>query len=164
VRASSSLLQAFRINRPNVVGESFEGEVVIVNLDSGCYFSLLGSATTLWLQLESGTITIKSAEAILRQTYDCDGMDIAGEISTFLNKLIKEDLIVVENLESDLGSPNPEQFIDKRPFEPPILKTFTDLQDILLLDPIHDVDDVGWPVAAAPALDAKAASPGLDAK
>ena len=68
VRASSSLLQAFRINRPNVVGESFEGEVVIVNLDSGCYFSLLGSATTLWLQLESGTITIKSAEAILRQT------------------------------------------------------------------------------------------------
>ena len=45
--ASSDLFQAFRINRPNVVSESFEGEVVIVNLDSGCYFSLLGSAANV---------------------------------------------------------------------------------------------------------------------
>jgi hypothetical protein len=155
VSASSDLFQAFRINRPNVVGESFEGEVVIVNLDSGCYFSLLGSAITLWRQLESGTITIKSAEAILRQTYVCDGMDIAGQISTFLNKLIKEHLIVAETLESDLDPPIPEQIIHKGPFEPPILESFTDLQDILLLDPIHDVDDAGWPVAAVPAPDAK---------
>lgn len=153
--ASSGLFQAFRINRPNVVSESFEGEVVIVNLDSGCYFSLLGSATTLWLQFERSTMTIKGAEVILRQAYDCDGMDIAGEISTFLNKLINEDLIVAENLESDLGPPSLEQIPHKRPFEPPILEVFTDLQDILLLDPIHDVDDAGWPVAAAPARDAK---------
>ena len=66
--ASSNLPQAFRINRPNVVSESFESEVVIVNLDSGCYFSLLGSATTLWLQLERNAMTIKSAEVILQQT------------------------------------------------------------------------------------------------
>ena len=155
VSASSDLFQAFRINRPNVVSESFEGEVVIVNLDSGCYFSLLGSATTLWLQLERSTMTINSAEAILRQTYDCDGMDIAGEIRTFLNKLFNEHLIVAENLESDLDSPSSEQIPHKRPFEPPILEAFTDLQDILLLDPIHDVDDAGWPVAAATAPDAK---------
>lgn len=153
--ASSNLFQAFRVNRPNVVSESFEGEVVIVNLDSGCYFSLLGSATTLWLHLERSTMTIKGAEVILRQAYDCDGMDIAGEISTFLNKLINEDLIVAEELESHLNPPIPEQIPHKKPFEPPILETFTDLQDILLLDPIHDVDDAGWPVAAAPAPDAK---------
>lgn len=155
VSAPSIPPQAFRINRPNVVSESFESEVVIVNLDSGCYFSLLGSATTLWLQLERNAMTIKCAEAILEQTYDCDGIDIAGEISSFLSRLIKENLIVAENLESDLGLPSPEQTIHKRPFETPILEAFTDLQELLLLDPIHDVDDSGWPVAAAPELDAK---------
>ena len=153
--ASSSLPQAFRINRPNVVSESFESEVVIVNLDSGCYFSLLGSATTLWLQLERNAMTIKSAEAILQQTYDCTGVNVAGEISSFLSKLFKEDLIVAEDLESALDSPSPEQIPHKKPFEPPILETFTDLQDILLLDPVHDVDDAGWPVAASPAPDAE---------
>lgn len=151
--ASSSLPQAFRINRPNVVSESFESEVVIVNLDSGCYFSLLGSATTLWLELERNSMTLKGAEGILRQTYECKGIDIATEISIFLNKLFNEDLIVADNSDAHLDSLNSEQIPLKRTFEPPILETFTDLQDILLLDPIHDVDDAGWPVAAAPAPD-----------
>jgi len=155
VSSSSNPIHAFRINRPNVVSECFESEVVIVNLDSGCYFSLLGSATTLWLQLERNPMTSKSAETVLRETYDCDGVDIAEEVNRFLDKLFKENLIVAEKLESALDSPSPEQIPNKRPFEPPILETFTDLQDILLLDPIHDVDDAGWPVAASPARDAE---------
>ena len=135
------------------MSESFESEVVIVNLDSGCYFSLLGSATTLWLELERNSMTLKGAEGILRQTYECEGIDIATEISIFLNKLFNDDLIVADNSEAHLDSLNSEQIPLKRNFEPPILETFTDLQDILLLDPIHDVDDAGWPVAAAPAPD-----------
>ncbi len=33
-------------------------------------------------------------------------------------------------------------------FAPPRLQRYTDMQDLLLLDPIHDVDEVGWPVAS----------------
>ena len=29
----------------------------------------------------------------------------------------------------------------------PKLATYSDLQDLLLLDPIHDVDETGWPAA-----------------
>ena len=31
------------------------------------------------------------------------------------------------------------------PFDAPILKRYTDQQELLLLDPIHEVDDIGWP-------------------
>jgi len=30
-------------------------------------------------------------------------------------------------------------------FDAPVLHSYTDMQDVLLLDPIHDVDETGWP-------------------
>ena len=35
------------------------------------------------------------------------------------------------------------------PFEAPSFTTFTDMQDIILLDPVHEVDARGWPHAPA---------------
>jgi len=29
---------------------------------------------------------------------------------------------------------------------PPKIEIFSDMQDILLLDPVHDVDQSGWPI------------------
>ena len=46
---------AIRINTPNVVGEEFDSEVVVVNLDSGYYFSILGSAKDIWRTLVNGS-------------------------------------------------------------------------------------------------------------
>jgi hypothetical protein len=28
---------------------------------------------------------------------------------------------------------------------PPVLERYTDMQELLFLDPIHDVDESGWP-------------------
>ncbi len=33
----------------------------------------------------------------------------------------------------------------KTPFQIPVLDVYSDMQDLLLLDPIHDVDETGWP-------------------
>jgi hypothetical protein len=46
-----------------------------------------------------------------------------------------------------LPSPPPEA---KPTFKELSLRTFTDLQELLLLDPIHDVDEVGWPAPLPP--------------
>jgi hypothetical protein len=34
---------------------------------------------------------------------------------------------------------------EKIPFAQPVLNKFTDVEDLLMLDPIHDVDAAGWP-------------------
>ena len=34
---------------------------------------------------------------------------------------------------------------DRRGYEPPILNRYDDLQNLALLDPIHDVEEAGWP-------------------
>ena len=42
--------------------------------------------------------------------------------------------------------------IPRAPFHPPVLNVFSDMQDLLLLDPIHDVDATGWPMPKSEAV------------
>lgn len=142
--------EALRINTPNVIGEEFEGEVVVVNLETGCYFSLMGSAKDVWKRLAQGSASPEAIVSALSNTLDCSGIDIAPVIFPFLDELKGLELVVaVEGVTSIPSISIPEQpdGVTRPLFETPRIETFNDLQDILLLDPIHDVDEAGWPVA-----------------
>lgn len=41
-----------RINTPTVVGQVIDGEAVVINLQNGAYYSLVGSAAAIWEALE----------------------------------------------------------------------------------------------------------------
>ena len=41
-----------------------------------------------------------------------------------------------------------ESAIEKKPFNKFEMTAHTDVQDLLLLDPFHDVDDSGWPAVS----------------
>ncbi len=141
-----------RINTPNVVGEEFEGEVVAVNLESGTYFSLLGSAADIWRLLSRAPATADEVVAGLNQSLDCSGIDVAADVQQCLAELSGLDLITTEP-DTAPGVGVEAVAIDlteRRPYQPPRVEAFNDLQDILLLDPIHDVDEAGWPMAAPP--------------
>jgi hypothetical protein len=140
-----------RINTPNVVGEEFESEVVVVNLESGCYFSLMGSAKDIWNTLTQGSASPESIIAALENRLDCTGHDVATIVTPFIAEMVSLELLVTGELGTGGDHLVPERPEDgERPlFEAPRVETFTDLQDILLLDPIHDVDESGWPMASA---------------
>ena len=139
---------AIRINTPNVVGEEFDSEVVVVNLDSGYYFSLLGSAKDIWRTLANGVTEPEEIIAVLQKNLDCTGVDMSNVVLPFLAEMLALEILVLDNA-TPSRDPGPLQNSDdvRRPFEPPCIETFSDLQDILLLDPIHDVDEAGWPKA-----------------
>ena len=44
--------QRFRVNTPNVTHETIDGEAVIINLDSGNYYSLVEVGSFIWGLLE----------------------------------------------------------------------------------------------------------------
>lgn len=139
---------AIRINAPNVVGEEFNSEVVVVNLDSGFYFSLLGSAKDIWRTLANGVTEPEEIISILQKNFDCTGVDVSALVLAFLDEMLALEILVLDDA-TPSGDPVPLQNSDgvRRPFEPPCIETFSDLQDILLLDPIHEVDEAGWPKA-----------------
>lgn len=139
----------FRINTPTVVHEIFEHEVVAIHLDSGNYYSLNKNAAQIWSYLAQTTSTPEIVTALV-ETHQSDVRAIEQAVNRFLADLQQEQLIVSEVAPSEaMASPtsstrpfSPRVTI---PFELPLLRKYTDMQNLLLLDPIHDVDETGWP-------------------
>jgi len=135
----------FRINDPNIVTDTFGDEAVLVNLDSGIYYSLRESASQIWFRIINGY----SADEIIQEfieLYDADKTDIEILVEKFIAELVENNLILISDSESvkkmalNFDTPKLNLHI-------PILETYSDMQEILLLDPVHDVDKEGWPVS-----------------
>lgn len=140
--------RVFRLNTPHVVVEIFEDEVILVNLEAGAYYSVegIGSRLIALLRDEHDLSTILG---ILEAEVEAEAGVIGSAVESFLGELEKEGLIVAESRQRSATGPSVAAS-GRRPFLPPVLHKYTDLRDLLLLDPIHDVDDAGWPVRKPP--------------
>lgn len=124
--------ERFEVNQPDVVDESVDGEVLIVHLGTGTYFSARDAGDAAWQLLASGQTPAECA-VVLGQS-DAD-------VQAFVARLIDEGLLRPRSRPVD-----PPPAI--QPISGPLmLDKYTDMQELLLLDPIHDVEQEGWPVA-----------------
>ena len=138
-----------RLNTPDVIHESFDNETVIVNLRVGVYFSLNETGLPLWEEIGRGT----TEEHLVATWQTKQGADEAGAnaaVRAFLKELQEEQLIVTDPAEIPAAPAGPLPAAASRP----ALQKYTDLQDLLMLDPIHDVDERGWPHSKPAAGDA----------
>lgn len=143
----------FCINSPHVVQEVFDEEVVIVNLDLGRYYCLQGSGVEFWKLLSNGH-SLGGIARILSATHAATPDEIERAGATLLSELSEQGLIVpapAQPASDDLGGSLPNSAGNRKPFVLPKLQVYDDMQDLLLLDPIHEVDEAGWPVAKKPA-------------
>jgi Coenzyme PQQ synthesis protein D (PqqD) len=133
-----------RINSPAVVGEVLDDEAVIIHLGTGAYYSLNNSGSLLWTDIEQGT-TRSNLVGKLLDRYEVSEPLATRHIEHFLAVLQDEALIVnLDNDTSNLPISLPVG-AEKLSYEPPQLMKYTDMQELILLDPIHDVDEKGWP-------------------
>ncbi len=137
--------QFFAIHRPDVIDERFDEEYVIVNLRTGTYYSLNATGARIWDCLNAGA----SRAAILQEMerrYDAPPGMLEQHLETLLKEMEREQLIVAENKDASSASATGTTFEGERiGFVPPHMEKYTDMQALLLLDPIHQVDDTGWP-------------------
>jgi coenzyme PQQ synthesis protein D (PqqD) len=138
--------QRFRVNTPTVTHETIDGEAVIINLDSGNYYSLVDVGSFIWGLVEKGASAGEVQDVIL-QAYQGDATDVDRGVQDLLAQLQQENLIVPAD---DSVTFDNEQVLssnghEKPAFNAPLLHKYSDMQELLLLDPIHDVDEAGWP-------------------
>jgi hypothetical protein len=133
-----------KVNAPTVAYEFVDDEAIIINFETGVYHSLRGVGLAAWQHI-AGTNTRASLMAAITSTYDGDHDDLRLAMENFLDDLIQADLVELVRGTSLPGA-DPDASVNERlPFEPPVLETFGDMADYLLMDPIHEVDDSGWP-------------------
>jgi hypothetical protein len=140
----------YRVNNPKVIHETIDGETVLVNLDSGNYYSFDGVGVDIWNLVETGIDREGIIEAI-GQRYAGERETMEQAIYSFMKELEQEALVVIddeitrENVTGAKADDNARTGDTRKSFGVPILNKYTDMQDLLLLDPIHDVDESGWP-------------------
>ena len=146
------MAEKFRINSPKVVHEMIDGEVVIVNLDRGDYYSLVKAGADIWEELTKGIARVDILENMVAR-YDTSREDMESAINELIEKLQLEELIVIEQTDELNTSNATNKQIEtnankeKFSFEKPTLQKYTDMEELLALDPIHEVDEMGWPNA-----------------
>jgi hypothetical protein len=129
----------------NILSDVFGEEVVLVNLDSGMYYSLRGSATQIWIRLFNQYSLIEIL-ADLIQIYQVTENQLITDINLFVTQLLELKIIktVTDAERKKIDFISKDVLID---YSTPVVEIFSDMQEILLLDPVHDVDKSGWPIS-----------------
>ena len=129
-----------RVNTTIVASQTIDEESVIINFTSGMYYSTDATGAVIWALLEEGT-SLDAIVAYLAGRTTGAFAEISEAVAAFLEELRAEELIVeVAGTVSPPADALPTP-TDARAFTAPTLDRFTDMADILLLDPVHEIED-----------------------
>ena len=133
----------FRPNSPPVLHETLDNEAILVNLEVGTYYSLNAVGTSIWGAVDHGASVEEIIESIAQQS---GGEPAAVEtgVRAFIDQLAGEQLLVAHTGDAR-SEAVPVEWPAGLSFEQPVLSVYTDMQELLLLDPVHDVGVAGWP-------------------
>lgn len=109
-------------------------------METGSYYSLQGAASAAWGILAGGC---SATELVARLREVCAGCPTSGleqEAAAFLESLRMENLLVEGEVDGISAAPT------RTAYGPLTFQKYTDMQDLLLADPIHEVAEAGWPV------------------
>lgn len=132
----------YKLNEEKMFYDYADGQAVVINYQTGMYYgmSLLGSAILDRIIAGKDVYEIIKAVKALPQ---CPP-DIADRVQGFVRELQEKEIIVSGPSVSGGAEPlNREVAEDGFDLK---LDMFAEMSDLLLADPVHDVDmQVGWP-------------------
>jgi len=136
--------EVYRVRADGIASETIQGETVVLDLATGAYFSLSAAASVAWLMLQSGSSKPAMAAA-LKQHYEGGDAAIDAATDAFVAALLQEGVIeTVPDAAAEAAAPAPAT--SRAPFPGLDIQRYTDIQELLLIDPVHEVDDRGWPM------------------
>jgi hypothetical protein len=130
-------------NLPVTASENFAGESVVIHFERGTYFSLRGSAGTIWSFMQAPT-TIAAIVAAIQAQARPPSTDFEDMLTTFVAKLAEHDLITSAPAAAEPPVISAEAIASLA--ELPSLEIYTDLSELIAMDPVHESDILtGWP-------------------
>jgi coenzyme PQQ synthesis protein D (PqqD) len=137
--------EVYRVNSPRVIFEIIDGELIMVHMDRGAYYTADDVGAAVWDLITSGC-TVAEMCRWLAARYEGGAQEIEAGVQSFIERLRAEDLISPAEATDGQAMPAPPVAIQRGRFHPPDLQSYRDMEDMLALDPIHDVEAAGWPV------------------
>ena len=130
----------YTIDTDVTLSEKIDNESVVINLTNGCYFNFNQTATYIW-ELIGCSLSKEEIVRSYSSAFHLSTEDAETDISSVLTNLLENNLVS--------GTSSPPAPIDPAlseiPYIKPKIEKFDDMQEMLLLDPIHEVTEKGWP-------------------
>jgi hypothetical protein len=165
--------KVFCVRPDDILHDTIEGETVVIDLRSGTYFRFDGAATYAWSVL-LGRVTEDELVNRLAVAYAGPREAIAEQVHGFLLALYRDGIIHRQDASAeaqveagpavDRADAPRDAFAGlaldrfdhlramagagpatKLPFDGMTLNRFEDLDELLMIDPVHEVGDAGWP-------------------
>lgn len=134
----------YRAAETHISHDTQAGETVVINFSTGSYFSMTGSASDVWVLTVAGHETDELTDALAAR-FDGTREEIAADCATFLSDLVSRGLLSVGGSTAAAQEAVQLHPVDRAAWVAPQLQAFDDLNDLILMDPIHEVDEAGWP-------------------
>ncbi len=137
----------FECNSPDVIFEEFGDETILINLKTGSYYSVSSVGILVWALIQS-RVAVEELARWVGQRFPGDRDQIDDAIRDFVGQLAQEELIRSVPAGRPLGEVLATVRLpagDDQAFKPPVLAKYDDMAEMLLLDPVHEVSEQGWP-------------------
>ena len=118
-----------------ILSETIEDETLVINLETGSYYSLTASGSRAW-QLLLGGYSVDELSALCTAENPANRETVCDELQRFVAALCSEGLL------SPCGETAPDGREPQVPlpsFSTPTFTKYTDMEALLLADPIHEV-------------------------
>lgn len=137
--------QYYKLRSSSVIHELIDQEIILADLDTGVYFSIRESGIPVWQMLVAGKEVEAILQAVIEHHSTVDAVMIRQDILKFIQELANLQLIVASGDISDASVALQDIAWGQPYYHFPLFEQFNDMQQLLLLDPIHEVDEQGWP-------------------
>lgn len=141
-----SLHTRLRRKDDDIVAKVMDGEAVIINLSTGIYYSIDQVGAAMWELIEQGSSLDEVASAIVAR-YDVQPAQAHDDVARLGGELLHHELVVVaadEPQEPSRSAPV-SAGAGKLPYMSPRLQIYTDMEDLLALDPpTPGFADIPW--------------------
>lgn len=139
-------LTMYAVHKPAVVAEVINGELVAIQLETGCYYHANQSGSCIWSLLEAGYDSAGIPQALVT-AYAISEETAKKHSDQFIATLLREKLIKVSPTEEKQNATQPDISLSPdSKYSMPALKKHEDMKELLLLDPIHDIGENPWPL------------------
>ncbi len=131
-----------KIKEPQIIWEHMENEVIVISLINGHYYNVQGIGMNIWLSIAK-QVSPDEIACQIQAHYGLSSETIKHDMQQFIDTLVAEELIILtEPFEPPIL---PAITIWPEQYAAPTLTKYTDMEELLLIDPIHEVDEHGWP-------------------
>ncbi len=132
----------YKLNEEKMFFDVADGQAVVINIVTGMYYGTNALGSVVLERLVKGNAPDEIEKAV--KNLDSCPADIHDRLAAFVDKLIDAEILVTG--ETVPGGSEPIDQCAVEDFEL-TLDEFAEVQDLLLADPIHDVDvEQGWPI------------------